>query len=102
MESLSLLEQKIAALISSKKHDTDTIRELREELAQSNEEVARLVEEVMQLKSELEQLKNTLLMGHQNVETLSEERELTKAALDNLIESISFLVEQEPTHEQRN
>ncbi|HVX00799.1 MAG TPA: hypothetical protein VHA52_10250 [Candidatus Babeliaceae bacterium] len=102
MESLSLLEQKISALICSKKQDNETIRELREQVALCTDENHRLVEENLQLKAEIEQMKNTLLMGHQNVETLSEERELTKAALDNLIESISFLVEQEQNHEQRS
>jgi uncharacterized protein YdeI (YjbR/CyaY-like superfamily) len=89
MDALNVLEQKIATLIESKKIDLALIKDLKVSVAQ-------LQEENKQLKEQLEKLENSLLVRHQNVEELHEERVLTKMVLDDLIKSIDLLVEQDP------
>lgn len=89
MDALNMLEQKIAALIESKKTDLALIKDLKANVCQ-------LQEENKQLKDQLEKIENSLLVGHQNVEELHQERVLTKMVLDDLIKSIDLLVEQDP------
>ncbi|MFA6065962.1 MAG: hypothetical protein WC707_02155 [Candidatus Babeliaceae bacterium] len=88
MEALHILEQKIAHLIESKRRDIDLIKELKDK----ND---ILSQEVFQLKNHLEKVENSLLLGHQNLEELNQEKELTKIAVDDLIKSIVLLVDQE-------
>lgn len=86
MDALGVLEQKIAALIESNKTDLTCIKDLRLT-------VERLQEENKQLKEQLEKLENSLLVRHQSVEELHQEKVLTKMVLDDLIKSIDLLVE---------
>lgn len=86
MDALGVLEQKIATLIESKKTDLSCIRDLKLN-------VERLQEENKQLKDQLEKLENSLLVRHQSVEELHQEKVLTKMVLDDLIKSIDLLVE---------
>lgn len=113
MERLGILEKKLGLLIESKKHDAERIGELSMQLEEQKEEglklllelellktstqddVTRVQEENLALKSQVEQLENTLLVRHQNMEGLNQERELTKMAVDDLIKSIDTLIEAE-------
>jgi len=74
MEVLNVLEKKIASLI-------ELIKELRLENS-------TLVENNVQLKDQIEKLQASLLER-------PEEIALTKAAVDDLIKNIDFLIEQE-------
>lgn len=89
MEALQILEQKIATLIESKRRDIGIISDLKDK----ND---NLHKEIIQLKDQLEKIENSLLLRHQNIEELNQERELTKMAVDDLIKSIVLLVDQEP------
>lgn len=113
MEHLSVLEKKIALLIESKKNDTQRLHEVTAELDSFREENAnllmqldelrktteaeytRLFEENVRLIAQAERLEDTLLTGRQNVEALSQERELTKMAVDDLIKDIDLIVNPE-------
>lgn len=88
MEALSLLERKIASLIESKKQDLEAITKLREENKQ-------LCAENMQLKEQLEKVETSILMRHQNLEELNQEKALVKMVVDDLIKNIDQLVLEE-------
>ena len=87
MEGLQILEQKIAALIESKRQDLSVISDLKAE----NE---RLSVENMKLKEQTEKIEHSMLSSHQGFESLHQERELTKMVVDDLIKSIDILVDQ--------
>lgn len=91
MEALNVLEQKIACLIESKKVDLALIKDLKSTVSQ-------LQAENKQIKDQLEKLENSLLVGHQDVEELHQERMLTKMVVDDLIKSIDLLVEHDSQH----
>ena len=95
MELLTVLEQKIAALVAR-------INDLTAQLDMSRSEHGALMErfdqEKKQLCEQIEKLEDSLLTRHQNIEELSTERELTKMAVDDLIKSIDTIVNRE--HEQ--
>ena len=113
MEQFGVLEKKLMMLIESKKKDAVRMSELcielemskeenlkmREQLASvkqsSGDEFTRLMEENEQLRKQVEKLEDTLLVRHQSIEGLNQERELTKMAVDDLIKSIDILVEHE-------
>ncbi len=82
MEALTVLEQKIAALIESKKLDLAVIQK-------TQIEVEQLRVENTQLKNQIETLQDNLLNKHKNTEKLN-------LVVDDLIKSIDLLVEQEP------
>ncbi len=88
MEALSLLERKIAALIESKKQDLEIIAQLKQENS-------CLLEENVQLKEQLEKVETSMLMRHQNIEELNQEKALVKLVVDDLIQNIDQLVGQE-------
>lgn len=88
MEVLTILEQKVAALIESKRSDVERIHMLLEELSQ-------VKNENLQLRESLDKLENTLLSRHESFEELTQERMLTKAVVDDLIKSIDMLIEAE-------
>lgn len=118
MEQLSVLEKKLMMLIESKKKDAARISELCMELemksqdhlklsqemestrGSSQDEMVRLMEENEQLKKQVEKLEDTLLVRHQSIEGLNQEREFTKMAVDDLIKSIDILVEQESLEQE--
>lgn len=87
MEGLQVLEQKIAALIESKRQDLGIIASLKAENT-------RLAAENTQLKEQADKIEHTMLSNHQGFESLHQERELTKMVVDDLIKSIDILVEQ--------
>ncbi len=109
MEQLGVLEKKLMLLIESKKQDVQRIADLASEVdqlkeekvvlsdqfAQEKEMVLHFQEENTSLRSQIEKLEDTLLVRHQNVEGLNQERELTKMAVDDLIKSIDVLFEAE-------
>lgn len=113
MEHLSVLEKKIALLIESKKNDARRLQDVTSELETFREESVRLaaqleelkktseseriklLEENARLNARAEKLEDTILTGKQNVEALSQERELTKMAVDDLIKDIDSIVNPE-------
>jgi cell division protein FtsB len=86
MEGLQILEQKIAALIESKRQDLTTIAELKAENV-------RLAAENMSLKEQTDKIERSILSNHQGIESLNQERELTRMVVDDLIKSIDILVD---------
>lgn len=109
MEQLGVLEKKLVSLIESKKQDVQRIADLTAQVDQLKEEKAllngqltqekesglRLYEENTSLRTQVEKLEDALLVRHQSVEGLNQERELTKMAVDDLIKSIDILIEAE-------
>ncbi len=113
MEQFGILEKKLSLLIESKRSDMLRIAELDQELVLVKEEcfkmqeqlehagddlrgeVGLLKEENQQLRLQAEKLEEALLARHQSLEGLSQERELTKMAVDDLIKSIDVLIEPE-------
>ena len=113
MEQLSILEKKIALLIENKKNDARRLQDLtlelevfREENAQllllleetrktSGEELKEVLEQNTSLSAQVEKLEETLLVRHQNLEALNQERELAKMAVDDLIKDIDLIVKNE-------
>lgn len=89
MEALAILEQKVAALIEGKRSDRHQILLLSEELSHVKSENSRL-------RENLNALENTLLTRHETFEELSQERQFTKAVVDELIKNIDLLIEAEP------
>lgn len=85
---LGILEQKINALLESKRSDVELIKALKSE-------ALRLVEENSQLRSQIDALEKTVLARHSNFEEANQERELMKMAVDELIRSIDILFEQQ-------
>jgi chromosome segregation ATPase len=102
METLSVLEKKIASLVTLIKDlktqnnqlqvekdtlslECDVLKEQHTKLAQAN---AHLIEQ-------LDAIESSLLQGTKDVEDLSLEKSLTKAVVDDLIKSIDALVENE-------
>ena len=81
METLNVLEKKVASLI-------DIIRQLKAENA-------RLVEENTQLISKLTMMQSTVHEDAKRVEELDQEKALTKMVVDDLIRNIDSLVEGE-------
>lgn len=81
METLSVLEKKVASLI-------DIIRQLKAENA-------RLVEENDQLASKLVMMQSAVHEDAKRVEELDQEKALTKMVVDDLIKNIDSLVEGE-------
>jgi hypothetical protein len=88
MEGLHVLEQKIAALIDSKRNDVTVIVALRAENA-------KLTTENATLKEQVDKIERSLLSNHQGFESLTQERELTKMVVDDLIKNIDILVDQQ-------
>lgn len=119
MEHFSVLEKKLMILIESKKSDMARMSELSAELKMmkeenlklaeavesaqnsSNDDLSKLLEENEQLRQQIEKLEDTLLVRHQSIEGLNQERELAKMAVDDLIKSIDILVEHE-SHEHES
>ena len=88
MEALTILEQKVAALIESKRSDVERRHLLLEELSQ-------VKNENLQLRESLDTSENTLLSRHESFEELTQERMITKTVVDDLIKSIDMLIEAE-------
>ena len=85
MNSLTILEQKITALISSKKEDLATIAKLKKEITLFDEKNR-------ELKSNIEKLENSLLTKNENVTELDQIKKDTKATVDELIKNIDLLL----------
>lgn len=81
METLSVLEKKVASLI-------DIIRQLKAENV-------RLLEENAQLASKLTMMQGVVHEDAKRVEELDQEKALTKMVVDDLIRNIDSLVEGE-------
>lgn len=116
MEQLGVLEKKLAALIESKKNDIARIQELSFEIEQlkednvrlheqlearvqtSESELQKVLEENTALRGQVEKLEDSLLVRHQNIEAMNQERELAKMAVEDLIKDIDSIVgnEQQP------
>lgn len=102
MAVLSVLEQKIAALIvlvAEYKKKNKQLQAAKDKIdATYNElkiENARLAEENAQLLAKLSTLENSLLKDTQQLEELKEEEKITKSMVDSLIKSIDALVEKQ-------
>lgn len=112
MEQFGALEKKLSLLIESKKSDMQQISKLsidienykqeclilRDQLEQLNNDLSQLAavtEENIELRLQIEKLQETLLIRHQSIDGLNQERELTKMAVDDLIKSIDILIEPE-------
>ncbi len=80
LDNVSHLEKKVALLIEM----------VRNERAINS----RLIEENRNLAARLESLENSLLKDSRTMEELNSERQLTKMAVDELIQSIDRLVEE--------
>ena len=88
MEALSILEQKITALLDSKRQDLEQIKLLRSDME-------KVCQENLQLRDSLEKIETTLLSRHENFEELAVERSRAKTMVDDLIKSIDLLIEAE-------
>lgn len=102
MDSFAILEEKIKILVSRIKAlqaETNELKLEREELlAKTNDlilENAKLVEENTEASRKLKEIECSQTKGNKELESLSEERELTKVAVDDLIKSIDVLVKNE-------
>lgn len=102
MAVLSLLEQKIAALISlvaEHKKKNKQLQAAKDKVdATYNElkiENAKLAEENAQLLAKLSTVENSFLKDNKQLEELREEEKLTKSMIDGLIKSIDALVEKQ-------
>lgn len=81
LEKLTLLEEKILALVEA----------LRSEKSIN----AKLLEEKKELVMKIENIEKSLLKGTKNIEDLNQERLLTKMVVDELISSIDKIIEVE-------
>lgn len=88
MEKLTVLEQKITAL-------AHLVKVSREENARLMKENAKLVEKNNALEQKMTALENSILGDSNLIKKLDEEQELTKAAIDDLIQNIDSLIENE-------
>lgn len=102
MAVLSVLEQKIVALISlvaEYKKKNKQLQAAKDKLdATYNElkiENAKLAEENAQLLAKLNSVENSLLKDTKQLEELREEEQLTKSMVEGLIKSIDALVEKQ-------
>ena len=80
LETLNHLEKKINLLIEMVKNEKSIN--------------LRLAEDNRQLVARLESMENSLMKESKTMEELSQERQLTKMAVDELIQSIDRLVEE--------
>lgn len=88
MEVLRVLEEKIAQLVQSKKQDRELIEQLK------HEKVA-LQEEIKRLAGEVQRLENALITSSKSSKELDEEKEMTRMAVDDLIQNIDALLNKE-------
>jgi uncharacterized coiled-coil DUF342 family protein len=102
MDALRVLEHKITALAALVKDMKSQNEQLHAEnarlLAESVDlkaENARLAEEAGQLSAKLETMEGSMLMGFEQLNVMSKEKELTKVVVDDLIRSIDSLVKRE-------
>jgi hypothetical protein len=109
MEIIGVLEQKIAVLADiakQLKQENDALKcvntQLNEDISRlkaENEDLkvesAKSAEECAQLNARIESLEGSLLQENSKIEVLSQEKELAKVALDDLITIIDSLVERE-------
>jgi len=109
MEALRILEEKIITLVSliQDLKSKNTLLETQvvalqlqsDELTIQNEQLeaenTRLTEENFQLVTNLSNLEASVSNGSETIDFLKEEKALTKIAVDDLIKSISDLVETE-------
>lgn len=80
-EALRILEQKIAALI-------DLVSKIRADNA-------RLLQENVQLVTEIQSMKSIYIDNEEHRKKISQEKELTKSVVDELIQRISSLSQSE-------
>lgn len=80
-EALRILEQKIATLI-------DLVSKIRADNA-------RLLQENVQLVTELQSMKSIYIDNEEHRKKISQEKELTKSVVDELIQRISSLSQSE-------
>jgi predicted nuclease with TOPRIM domain len=99
MEALSVLEKKVAVLVSTIKQQKIENSELVERLAQSNlekdqatEHYAQLAAENARLVEKLELIETSIMSSNERADELDQERALTKMVVDDLIESINTIV----------
>jgi len=110
MEYLGILEKKIGQLLESAKQDAQQLSELKKESEQLKvensellqqlasddgsvkEEVVTLRKENEDLRKQIEKLEDSLLARHESIEALSQEKELTRMAVDDLIKDIDSIV----------
>ena len=88
MEALNVLEQKIRALIEKHQHHCETIKELKNEVAQAKEDKQKL-------EHKLEQVESQLLSQSQNSQQLDEEQQKTKDLVDELINNIDAVIKED-------
>ena len=88
MEVLHVLEEKVAQLVQVKKQDNERIEQLKREKLALQEEIKRLVGEVQRMES-------TLLASTKSSKDLDDEREMTRMAVDDLIQNIDALLNKE-------
>lgn len=102
MELISILEEKIKALISmvkSTKEEYDALQFKYDLLKSENSDLRtendKLAEDNAQLIFQLSTIEKSVLKETGHVQELTEERCMTRSALDDLIKSIDSLVETE-------
>ena len=102
MDALKVLEHKIAALaalVKDMKVHNDQLQIDKEKLSAENNELkaenARLAEEVGQLSAKIAIVEGSMVEGTEQVKAMSQEKELTKIVVDDLIKSIDSLVKRE-------
>jgi hypothetical protein len=83
LETLNRLEKKIGLLIEMVIHEKNANKQL--------------IEENKSLAARLESLENSLMKESKTMEELNQERQLTRMAVDELIQSIDRLVEEQQT-----
>lgn len=89
MEVLRILEEKIAQLIESKRLDREAIERLRTENESLHLDNQRLTNEIERLECD------ALAFVSESSKELSHEREVTKLAVDELIQNIDALLDKE-------
>lgn len=102
MEVLSILQEKIEALIAvikNLKKDNAAFCKENEALKNENDELmaenAKIAEGNAQLTAQLRSIENSILVESDNLKELKKERSSTKSVLDELIKSIDSIVEHE-------
>ncbi len=110
MEYLGVLEKKIGLLLENAKQNAFKLSELTQECEQLKEENSELLKQFVSddgsvkeeaaglrkenegLRKQIEKLEDSLLARGESLEALSQEKELTRMAVDDLIKDIDSIV----------
>jgi len=94
MEALGLLEKKIKNLVELIGKLKDENAKLKTENSRLKDENIKLLSKIEDVERTMESTKGSILEQGKNLEELSQEKELTKIVVDDLIKSIDSFVQE--------